>query len=75
MPAAAVQTCPKSPIRAEQLYSREGTAELLAMSVDKVDALIAKGRRGGLWPIYKVGRHKRVPESAIVRLLRRCRVK
>ena len=56
-------------VEAEQLYTREEAANLLRCSVDTIDKLLAQGRNG-LWPSYKIRGLVRIPEKAIVRLLR-----
>lgn len=66
----------RAPVQVEQMYSRADCARLLAVSEDTVDELVARGRRNGLWPVYRLGnRLLRIPESAIKRRLTACRLK
>lgn len=61
-------------IEVEQMYSREEAAGLLSCSVDKIDDLRAKGRRNGLWPTYHIDGMVRIPEKALLRLLKSRRI-
>jgi hypothetical protein len=60
-------------VEAEQLFTRAQAAQRLACSLDYIDKLIAQ-KRNGLWPVYHIAGGPRIPEKAIVRLLKTNRI-
>lgn len=53
----------KQPKPVEQCLTPDEMAGLLKVSTFTVIRAINRGRDGGLWPVYKVGKQWRIPQS------------